>query len=247
MSNIVISEKTKDSLLNFLKKNPSSDLVTTYLFFLEQQFHIQPVILLKEKKIYQNLESAISHLEKLGLLWRETEINIHFQKASVDSETKKIYICPFTGKVFGDNTHQNPQDAIYDWVSNCPENTEFSNGVRSKRFFISEDPAVIKSYITAQKTPVKKTVYSSMLSGKLYNSKNAILDDFNKTQVKPIPLTQVPRQNRFQIEDSFLAFIQENLQEDKLASFTDSLRADPTLEKYAEKWLEEESTFSEES
>ncbi len=144
---MLVSENLKDEVLGFLKKNKKADVVTTYLFFLEKKLKIQPVLFIREKKIYQGKEELIKYLEGLGKLWRETEIKIQFQKESVNDQTTKIYICPFTGKVFGNNTHPNPQDAIYDWVSTCPENTERVDGVRVKRFFVSDDPDVIKNYI----------------------------------------------------------------------------------------------------
>ena len=78
---------------------------------------------------------------------RQTEIKIQVGKPTVNAQTKKVYICPFTGKVFGDNTHPNPQDAIYDWVSRCPENTERVNGLKVKRCYVSEDPEIIQNYI----------------------------------------------------------------------------------------------------
>ena len=56
-------------------------------------------------------DQAIDALEKENKLWNETEIKITYSKEAVNEETKKIYICPFSGKVFGDNTHPNPQDA----------------------------------------------------------------------------------------------------------------------------------------
>ena len=74
----------------------------------------------------------------------DTEIKIGQDTRSVNEQTKKIYICPFSGKVFGDNTHPNPQDAIYDWVSTCAENNERVGGLRVKRFFVSEDPEMIQ-------------------------------------------------------------------------------------------------------
>lgn len=74
-------------------------------------------------------------------------------------QQRKIYICPFTGKVFGDNTHPNPQDAIYDWVSKCPENKERLDGIKVKRFFVSEDPDVIKNYIQKRREPISKIVF----------------------------------------------------------------------------------------
>ena len=191
MTPTVISKEIKSELEQFFKENESAELVTTYLFYVEKKFNLHPVLFPKDKVIYQSAEDAVKHVEKQQQLWHETEIKIGFSNLSVNDQTKKIYICPFTGKVFGDNTHPNPQDAIYDWVSKCPENTEKVNGLRVKRFFISEDPEVIKSYAAKfkPKESITKVVYSSVLSGKLFNSKESVIKDFreNKYYEKPIP------------------------------------------------------------
>ena len=134
MSVIVIPETIKSEMLRFLKKNKKADLITTYLFFLEKKFNLKPVLFIRDKVIYQSREDLIHRLEEAGKLWRETEIKIQYGQQSVNEQSKKIYICPFTGKVFADNTHPNPQDAIYDWVSKCPENTERVGGLKAKRF-----------------------------------------------------------------------------------------------------------------
>lgn len=246
MTKLVITDNLKAELEQFLKKNKKADIITTYLFFLEKKFNIQPVLFIRDKIIYQSQNELLKKLEQEGKLWRETEIKIQFQRANVNELTTKIYICPFTGKVFGNNTHPNPQDAIYDWVAKCPENTERVGGLRVKRFFVSEDPEVIKNYITPRKEPVTKIVYSSAITGKLYNSKAAVIEDFKKNQVKSLPLVQVPSQNRFQIEDIFLQFIQEHLQEEKLSSFVEALSELPEFAKYVEGWLEEETAVDEE-
>jgi hypothetical protein len=237
-----ISDNLKEELLEFLKKNKKADVVTTYLFFLEKKLKIRPVIFLREKKIYQGKEELIKYLEDQGKLWRETEIKIQFQKESVNEQTTKIYICPFTGKVFGNNTHPNPQDAIYDWVSKCPENTERVNGLRVKKFFVSEDPEMIKNYIVKRRDPITKTVYSSAVTGKLFNSKAAVIDDFVQYQIKPLTLIEVPSQNRFEIEEHFLSVIQDKLQEDKISAFVEALSKFPEFNTYVEGWLEEEAT-----
>lgn len=236
-----ISDNLKTELEKFLKKNKKADVITSYLFFLEKKLKIQPVLFIREKKIYQGLDELIKKLEAQGKLWRETEIKIQFQKESVNEATTKIYICPFTGKVFGNNTHPNPQDAIYDWVSTCPENRERSGGLKVKRFFVSEDPEVIKNYIVKRKEPIKKTVYSSAVTGKLFNSKASVIEDFTKNQIKPIPLIEVPSQNRFQIEETFLSFIQEQLQEEKISTFVEALSNFPEFSTFVEGWLEEEA------
>ena len=54
MTNNVITKNLKDILNEFLKKNKKSDLLTTYFFFLEKKYHIEPVVYLKEKMIYQS-------------------------------------------------------------------------------------------------------------------------------------------------------------------------------------------------
>ena len=104
MANVVISENLKDEVLKFLKRIKKADLITTYLYFLEKKFNIRPVLFAREKTIYQGQEDLVQRLEKEGKLWRETEIKIQVGQQSVNDQTQKIYICPFTGKVFGDNT-----------------------------------------------------------------------------------------------------------------------------------------------
>lgn len=240
MAAIVISETLKDELLRFLKKNKKPDLVTTYLYFLEKKFNIAPVLFVRDKMIYQSQNDLLKKLEAQGKLWRETEIKIQYGQQSVNEQTKKVYICPFTGKVFGDNTHPNPQDAIYDWVSKCPENTERVGGLRAKRFFVSEDPEVIKNYIVKRKAPITKIVFSSGVTGKLFNSKQAVIDDFNKNQLRPIPLEEVPHQNRFQIEEEFLSFIQTHLDENKINGFVEAMSQHEEFSPYIDKWLIEE-------
>lgn len=247
MATVAISGTLRDELLKFLKKNRKADVVTTYLFFLEKKFNISPVLFIRDKMIYQSQEDLIKNLESQGKLWRETEIKIQYGQLSVNDQTKKIYICPFTGKVFGDNTHPNPQDAIYDWVSKCPENTERVGGLKAKRFFVSEDPEVIKNYIVKRKEPITKIVYSSAITGKLYNSKQAVIEDFVKNQLKPIPLEEVPNQNRFQIEEHFLAFIQKQLEESKINAFAETLSGIEEFAAYIDQWLEEEKDEADDS
>lgn len=233
-----ITPEQKAELLKFLKKNRGTDLVTIYLFFLQEKYKLKPVLFPRDKMIYQSLDDLIQKLEEEGKLWRETEITIQFGQQSVNAETKKIYICPFTGKVFGDNTHPNPQDAIYDWVSKCPENKERIGGLPVKRFFVSEDPEVIKNYITPRKASIKKVVYSSAITGKLFNSKAAVVDSFKKNYVKPLTLLEVQNQNRYQIEEKFLSFIQKYLSEEKIAQFVEALSEHPEFESYLSKWVE---------
>jgi len=241
MSNaLIITDEQKNDLLKFLKKNRNADLVTIYLAFIEGKFHLQPILYPRDKTIYQSLEDLIGKLEKQGKLWRETEITIQFGQQSVNEQTKKIYICPFTGKVFGDNTHPNPQDAIYDWVSKCPENKERVGGLPAKRFLVSEDPDVIKNYISERKASVKKIVYSSAITGKLFNSRQSVIEDFKKNYIKPLTMIEVQNQNRYQIDETFLHFIEKHLNEDKIASFVEALTKHSEFEHYLAKWVETE-------
>lgn len=243
MTKIVISEDQKKVLEQFLEQNRPTELINTYLCFIENKFKLEPVLFPKEKTIFQSTDEVVRHLEKEGKLWHETEIKINFGHQDVNEETKKIYICPFTGKVFGDNTNPNPQDAIYDWVSKCPENTERMGGLKVKRFFVSEDPEVIKNYIDktrSKKEPIKKVVYSSVLSGKLFNSKQAVIDDFKRNYLKQLSLVEVQNQNKFQIEEEFLEFLQKQLAEEKITSFVEALAEYEVFIPYVERWIEAE-------
>ncbi len=237
---MALAENIKNSLLQFLQERRSPELLAAYLFYLENRFHLEPVVFVRDKMIYQSSEAAIKKLEAEGKVWRETEIKIGYGPPAVNEFTKKIYICPFTGKVFANNTHPNPQDAIYDWVSKCPENTERIGGVKAKRFFVSEDPEVIKNYIKPPKTPISKTVFSSALTGKLYNSKESVIREFKENYLKPMTLVEVQNQNRYQLEESFLNFIQDHLQEEKIAHFVETLAEDKAFHPYVTKWFESE-------
>lgn len=242
MAKIVLSEEQVNILDKFLKENSPPELVNTYLFYIESKHGIQPVVFAKDKTIYQSANDAIRLMEQQGKLWHETEIKFGTDTRAVNEETKKIYICPFTGKVFGDNTHPNPQDAIYDWVSRCPENTERVGGLRVKRFLVSEDPEMIAQYMakTPAKQPVTKVVFSSVLSGKLFNSKEAVIADFKRNYLKKLTLTEVQNQNRFKLEEHFLKFLQEYIVEDKIAEFVEALAQHKRFAPYVELWVEAE-------
>ncbi|MCB1113497.1 MAG: DUF2709 domain-containing protein [Chlamydiia bacterium] len=241
MTSTMISEKLKKSLKEYLSENPFAELVQTYLFFIEKKYNIQAVLFPPGKKIYESEEKALKSLEADNKVWHETEIKISFSPSAVNENTKKIYICPFSGKVFGDNTHPNPQDAIYDHVAKCPENNERVGGLKSKRFFVSEDPEVIKSYIpkVKPKEAIKKVVYSSVLSGKLFNTKEAVIADFKKNYLKPMTLFEVQNQNRFEIGDDLLAFIQKELTEEKVTEMVEALSEDKDFKEAIDRWIEE--------
>jgi hypothetical protein len=240
MSKLIVSDPLVVELEAYLKKNRKADLTSTYLFYLEKKFHLDPVVFVREKKIYQSEAELIKSLEQEGKLWRETEIKIQVGTPSVNLETKRVYICPFSGKVFGDNTHPNPQDAIYDWVLNCKENTERKDGMRVKKFYVSEDPEMIKNYIQQRREPITKIVYTSFVTGKLFNSKKAVVEDFIKNHIKKIRFTDITKQSRFEIEEKFLEFIQKYLDETKLAEFVESLGGHEVFSRHIQRWVEEE-------
>jgi hypothetical protein len=236
-----LSSEMQLTLREYVETTVHPELIATYLYYVEQKCALHPVLFVRDKLVFQSEEKAIKTLEEEGKLWRETEIKIGYVTSSVNDATKKIYICPFTGKVFGDNTNPNPQDAIYDWVSKCPENTERVGGLKVKRFFISEDPEVISAYASKNKpkAPITKTVFSSAINGKLFHSKEAVIEDFRTNYLKRISLYEIQSQSKFQIDPAFLSFIQEQLAEDKIASFVEVLSEIPDFAPYVEQWIGE--------
>lgn len=229
----------QEVLKEYVSKTKKPELIATYLRYVEEKLRLHPALFLKEKMVFKSADEALRILEEQGNLWRETEIKVGYVSSAVDDQTTKIYICPFTGKVFGNNTCPNPQDAIYDWVSTCKENTERVGGLKVKRFFVSEDPEVIRSYAAkfAPKEPTVKIVFSSGINGKLFHSKEAVVEDAKDNYVKHITLTEVMNQSKYHIDESFMALIQEQLQEDKIASFVEAAAKIPELVPYVEKWL----------
>ena len=249
MAKLSLTESQVNVLEQFLRENAPAELVNTYLFFIEHKYDTRPVLFPKDKTIYQSAEDAVRLLEKEGKLWHETEIKIGTDTRSVNEQTKRIYICPFCGKVFGDNTHINPLDAIYDHVSQCPENTERVGGLRVKRFHVSEDPEMIQQYMakTPAKQPISKVVFSSVLSGKLFNSKESVVQDFKKNYLKELTLVEVQNQNRYKIEEHFLKFLQEQIVEDKIAAFVETLAQYDQFQSYVNMWIENEQEENETS
>ncbi|SCA62767.1 Uncharacterized protein CT_538 [Chlamydiales bacterium SCGC AG-110-M15] len=238
MTKVVISEDSKSFLTSFLRENPKVELVAAYLYYVERKFDLSPVAFPKGKTIYRSAEDAVSILESQDELWRETQLKISVGTEAVNDNTVRIYICPFTGKVYGNNTHPNPQDAIYDWVSKCPENTERVDGLRVKRFFVSDDPDVIKTYRSKKKKTIDKVVYSSAITGKLFHSKGSIIEDFVQNHLKEMTLLEVQSQNRFEIEPGFLDFLQNQLSEERITSFVEALAEIEEFIPFVEQWVE---------
>ena len=244
MTKLAISTDESLSLKEFVSHTKHPALITTYLYYIEKKYKLKPMLFIRDKIVYKSAEEAVKLLDEQGALWRETEIKIGYIQSAVDINTQKIYICPFTGKAFGDNTHPNPQDAIYEWVSKCPENKERVGGLRVKRFYISEDPELIKTYVEKYKpkSPITKVVFSSALNGKLYHSKDGVIEDFKQNYLKQVSLVDVQSSTRFQIETSFMEFIEKQLSDDKIAAFVEALSEIPELIHHVERWvLEAES------
>ena len=235
-----ISDKLKRALFKYVEGHESPELVETYMHYVEKKYDLVPVLFPRERKIYRSADEAVEILEGAGKLCHETAIKINFGEPDVNEQTKKVYICPFTGKVFGDNTHPNPQDAIYDWVSKCPENTERVNGLRVKRFFISDDPEIIKGYIPTEKPkePISRVVFTSALSGKLFNDRKTVIEDFRKHYLKKMALPEVQSQEKFDIEEGFTEFLQEQLDENKIAACVEGLAEHEEFLPYVQTWLE---------
>ena len=72
-----------------------------------------------------------------------------------------------------------------------------------------------------------------------FHSKEAVIDDFRENYLKRVSLVEVQGQSRFQIEESFMAFIEEYLQEDKIAAFVETLSEYEEFAPYVELWLGE--------
>lgn len=237
-----LTEKQSKDLESFLKKNRRADLVAVYLRYVELREKLQPVVFPGSKTIYVGADDAIEALEAEDRLSRETEIRISYDQGAVNEQTVKIYICPYSGKVFGNNTHPNPQDAIYEWVSTCPENTDRIGGLRAKRFLVSEDPKLIKKYIVHRKKSVTKRVFSSQISGKLYDARKNVWDEFRDHYLRPLSLFEVQEQNRFQIHPKLLKLLQEQLQEAKVASFVEAISKYAFFKPHLNLWLEDDET-----
>jgi hypothetical protein len=238
LMSLTISDEVKKELEKHLKKHRKLDLVNAYLHMVQLQYRLSPVAYVKGKKIYLSQNNALQELEERKELWREAEVKITFGQPTVNHLTKKIYICPFSGKVFGDNTHPNPQDAIYEWVASCPENTERLNGIRVKRFYVSEDPEMIKNYITERKASITKIAYSSIATGKIFSTKEGAVEDFIHAQLRPISLPEVQSQNKYEIEADLLQLLNQHLNEDLISQFVDILSEDKKLQPYIKHWFE---------
>ncbi|MEC8306878.1 MAG: DUF2709 domain-containing protein [Chlamydiota bacterium] len=240
LESLTLLPEEKENMLRFFNKAKEDDLLTSYLHFMAMHEGITPVLLIKKKIIFKTQEEAVQYARDKGILCHETVLHIQQGSPDVDEETRKIYICPFSGKVFGDNTHPHPQDAIYDWVANCPENNEWKGGVKSKRFLTSEDPSLIDNYREERKEAIERRVFSSGVTGTLFNSAEAVYEDFITHQIKPMAFEKVPTQNRFLIEESFMEWIQEILSEERVGEFVEAMRKEGEFAEQVAAWEADE-------
>ena len=236
MSN-TISENIRVGLLKFLKRYNKQDILATYLHYLSLAHGLHPVLYTVKKTVYKDEKSAISQIQKENPIWRNTKVLIRFGGNNVNSKTKKVYICPFCGKAFGDNTHPSPQDAIYDWVSNCPKNVVRKDGLPDKRFLVSEDPEIIAKYREKRENVIDKEVFSSTISSKIFYTKESLLEDFKQSYLKPISLVEVQKQNRFKMDNDLLRFMQEHFTEEKISQFMENVSQYSEFKKYVEQWV----------
>jgi hypothetical protein len=81
-------------------------------------------------------------------------------------------------------------------------------------------------------------VFSSVLNGKLFGSKEGVLKDFKTNYLLPMSLAEVQNQNKYQIEEHFLEFIQKQLNEEKVGAFVEALLQFDEFTPYVEKWME---------
>ena len=65
------------------------------------------------------------------------------------------------------------------------------------------------------------------------------MEDFLEHYLKRVSLVEVQGQSRFQIEEGFMALIEEYLQDDKIAAFVEALSEHEEFLPYVEMWLGE--------
>ena len=121
----------------------------------------------------------------------------------------------------------------------CPENKPDASGRKSKTFLVSEDPKVIQSYIKETPQTLKKHTFSSALTGKIFATKEDVIEDFEKTQIRPMPLTKAASQNRFELHPSFVEWLEEKLNGETIQSFLESLSAWEVFKPSIDQWMQE--------
>ena len=67
-----------------------------------------------------------------------------------------------------------------------------------------------------------------------------VIDDFKENYLKKMTLLEVQNQNRFQIEEHFMHFIQSQLSDEKVAAFVEALVEIPEFSSHVRRWIGEE-------
>lgn len=229
--------KQNDEIIASIKRMCSKkgiDFTEVYLSIVRELYDIDPVYYVQNKTLYKNREDARRHLCEHGNAIETLKIVVHEEAPAVDENTSKIYICPFSGKVFGNNMFSHPEDAIYDWVAKLPNNEISNSGVRKKRFFVSTDRALIVSYLHPSEKQFK-IVYKIQGSGNLFLSQeDAELHLINS--LGSMSLKNVLNQNKLVLEPSFLSLCQELLEESCIQKVSAILNDIPQLSEFNHIW-----------
>lgn len=237
---MIIEETVEKDIQKYLTEKREVEVLSAYFFFLEKVHTLSPVLSLKDKVIYSTKEHALQTLEEKNALWKEVKVLVKKGNFHVNEYTKKIYICPFSGKVFGDNTHPNPQDAIYHWVANCPENKENDHGMKTKRFYVSEDPKMIKKYLDLKVNDEVRVVYSSLASRKLFQDREGIRKEYEKKYLSQISLEESYEQEKYQLEAELSELLKRELVEEKVQEFAYALSQRELIYPLIRHWFEED-------
>eukprot|EP00105_Crassostrea_gigas_P044026 XP_019928174.1 PREDICTED: uncharacterized protein LOC109620371 [Crassostrea gigas] len=205
-----------------------------FLNFITLEYDIRPVLYLGNRTIYRTPEEAFEKLTKNDEAYTCIKLNTVGHKPEVDNETTKIFICPFSGKVFGNNMFLHPEDVIYEWVMNCPENKVGKSGMKERRFYVSEDPKLISSYKKEEVVETKE-VFKSISSKKLFLSQEDAIEDVKKS-LKPMSISEVVSQKKHKLDDDFIELLQKVLDEDYTQQVFDAMLSCEGLKGITSKW-----------
>jgi len=58
MTNLVIPDRVSSSLLEFVTATKRPELIASYLHYVEQLLNLQPVLFVKDKTVYKNVDDG---------------------------------------------------------------------------------------------------------------------------------------------------------------------------------------------
>ena len=64
MAKMVIAGEQRNVLHQYLEENSAVELVTAYLFFIENKLKLKPVLFVRDKVIYKSADEVVKALEK---------------------------------------------------------------------------------------------------------------------------------------------------------------------------------------